>query len=331
MHSKNKENRITLILPILLLAVLALAVLLGSVNLSFADFVEAVKNTNPLKHSILFSIRIPRVLGGAAAGIGLAVSGAIIQTVFNNSLASPNIIGVNAGASFFVVLAGAFLPLGIFSLPVSAFLGAFFSVMFIFLFGKKTGFSKTSLILLGLAVNSLFTSATDFLCNLNDSFIVANKSFRMGSLNGINTNVMLVSAVLILISVILALFLHNELEVLSLGEESASVLGLNVKKYRIVFLTLSAILAGSAISFSGPIGFVGLIVPHIVRLSGVRSTRKYIFCCAVSGAALVVICDLIGRTLFSPHEMPVGIILSVLGVPFFIWLLVRGKGRAKNA
>lgn len=324
--NKNQHKKLLFFVVILALFIsIICSILFGAVSLSISDFMTAILDNISKQHTIIFNIRIPRTLGAIIAGIGFAVSGAIIQMVFHNPLASPNIIGVNSGASFAVILASIFFPSTYYMLPISAFCGALFTALLIFTIGKNTGLSKTSLVLSGLAINSLFTSATDLICNLNDSFIVSNKNFRMGSLATIDANVLRLASLLILISFLLILLLHNELEMLSLGYETATTLGLPVAKFRLVFLILAALLAGAAISFAGPIGFVGLIVPHIVRLLGLSETKEYLIASALMGALLICICDLVGRMLFRPHELPVGIILSLLGVPFFLWLLIRRR------
>lgn len=326
-NDRKKFYRALLLLTALLTMTLILSILLGAVSFSISDFTKVLAEPDSKQAYIIKSIRLPRTLAALFAGMGLAVSGAIIQTVFQNPLASPNIIGVNAGASFFVIVCGAFFPASIYLLPISAFCGAFFTAVFIFLLGKKTGFSKTSLVLAGLAINSLFNSGTDFICNLNDNFIISNKAFRMGSLSNVNQQVLLVASIGILFAILAILLFSNELEVMSLGYETATALGLSVTKYRVFFLLLAAILAGCAISFAGPISFVGLIIPHIVKLLHIHKTRWYLILSALMGALLVSICDLLARLIFRPHEIPVGIILSFIGVPFFLWLLMKRKDR----
>ncbi len=322
------------LLPGLLLAlgiIFLCSLLWGSVSLTLKELASAIADPDSKEGMILFGLRLPRSIAGILAGMGLAASGSVIQTVFQNSLASPNIIGVNAGSSFFVILAGAFLPARYLALPIAAFAGAFFAAGAIFLLGKWAGFSKTSLVLSGMAMNSLFSSATDLLCTLDDRFVMNSKVFRMGSLNGVNTDVMLVGGICIFLALAAVMLLSNELEVLSFGEETAISLGLPVAKYRVIFLSLAAVLAGSVICFAGPIGFVGLMVPHLVKLLRIRETRTQILVSALLGAVLVSVCDLLARLVLRPHEIPVGILLSFLGVPFFLWLLTSRKRGINHA
>lgn len=330
--TKYRQRIILLFLLCLLILMTFIALVYGAVDVSLQDFLHLFNETElSAQGRILRYVRMPRVFGAIVAGMGLALSGALIQTILNNPLAGPNIIGVNSGAGFAVVLCTAFFPKAYAAMPLAAFLGAFVTVLFVYYLGKKTGASRLTIVLAGVAVNSLLNGATDAVYTLCDFSLASGNSFKIGGLSGVNTEVLRWAAGAILVSFLFALLFHNELEVFSLGEETAQSLGLNVSFYRLVFLLLAAVSAGAAVSFAGLLGFVGLIVPHIARILVGEECRPFLLASAMLGAIFLLMCDFVGRTLFAPYELPVGIILSFVGAPFFIWLLLkrrRGKSYA---
>ncbi|TCL57479.1 iron complex transport system permease protein [Kineothrix alysoides] len=327
-----KRNRRILIFTGLLILMVLVGLGSGAVRLSPQDFMGLFTEDELTKSGrILLYVRLPRVAGAIVAGVGLSVAGAVIQTILNNPLAGPNIIGVNAGAGFAVVLCGVLLPKSYGIFPLAAFVGAFGTVVFVYYLGKKTGSSKITLVLAGVAINSLLNSASDAVNAFSESSLIASNAFKIGGLSGINTSVLKYAAIAVAIAAILVFLLHNELEVLSLGEDKAKTLGLPVGFYRFVFLMLAAVLAGASVSFVGLLGFVGLIVPHIARLLVGEECKYYILASAILGALFLLTCDYIARTWFSPYELPTGIILSFIGAPFFLWLLVRRKRGTRNA
>ena len=316
----------------LLLVMTVIGILGGAVKLSLKDFKELFLGQELTSAGrIILYVRLPRVAGAMIAGMGLAVAGAIIQTILNNPLAGPNIIGVNSGAGFAVVLCGLLLPRAYYILPAAAFAGAFLTVMLVYYLGKKTGSSKITLILAGVAINSFLNGATDAVYTFSEGSLIAGNAFRIGGLNGINIRILSSAAMVVILAVITVFLLHNELEILSLGEETAKTLGLPVSFYRFLFLALAALLSGAAISFAGLLGFVGLVVPHIARLLAGEEYKYFLPASAILGALFLLICDYIARTWFAPHELSVGIILSIVGAPFFVWLLFGRKRRNRNA
>lgn len=325
----DKYKKILILILLFLLLVIGIcACLFGSTLIPFHDY-KSVLLQEPLSQTgyILKYIRIPRVVAAIVAGVGLATAGVIIQTVFANPLAGPNIIGVNSGAGFAIVLFYALFPNLYAFLPFAAFFGAFLALLFVYLLGISSGTSKYSLILAGMAINCILNSATDMVYLVNDKYMIDSKMFKIGSLNGVNTTVLLFSGILIVVCFILTLALHNQLEILSLSDETAKSLGLSVQKYRLFFLLLASVLAGASISFAGLIGFVGLIVPHMARQL-IGEECKYLLAVSASlGGILLCLCDTLGRTLFQPYEVPVGIFLAFLGAPFFIFLLLSSKRR----
>lgn len=281
---------------------------------------------------IVLYIRLPRVLAAALAGAALAVSGAVIQSVLGNPLAAPNIIGVNAGAGLFTVLCTALFPTAVKMLPAAAFLGALFAVMTVYGIAKKTGASRMTIVLTGIGVSSLLNAFIDTVTTLFPDSLAGISSFKAGSFSGVTVGKLFPAWIFIVVGIGAALMLSHDLDVLALGENTAASLGMNVGAVRFGCLAAAAVLAGAAVSFSGLIGFVGLVVPHISRkIAGSSENTAVLPVCTVLGAAFLIICDTLARTLFSPYELPPGLVVSYIGVPFFLWLLIRKKGASHNA
>lgn len=303
----------------LLLVTIVFSLHFGVVRISFSDI-----STNA---GILRYVRFPRVLSAVFAGAGLAGAGVIIQTLFGNTLAGPNIIGVNSGAGFMTVIASLVFPLLPQLQPVAAFLGAIISVLFVYMLSKRSGTSKTTLLLSGIILNCLFNAASEALCTFFPEINMGYTSFRMGGLSAIRTSVLYPAIVLILISVFIAIKKADILELLSLGDETAFSLGISVKKHRLIFLLCAACMAGASVSFAGLIGFLGLIVPHSVRLIVGEEIRKLLPLSVIWGSILLLVCDTVARTLFAPFELSVGILISIIGAPIFIKMLMKKKTR----
>jgi len=271
-------------------------------------------------------VRLPRTLGCLLAGAALAVSGAIIQTVLSNKLASPSIIGVNAGAGLAVTVCCACGVLSGWAIAGSAFFGALTAVLLIVFTAEKAGASRTTVILGGVAVNAFLNALSEALATLIPEAAMLAGDFRVGGFSSVSHIRLVPAGILILSALIAACSLHNELDVLALGEDTAQSLGMNVRATRTLLLMLSALLAGAAVSFAGLLGFVGLLVPHAVRKAAGAESRFLLPLCALGGASFVTLCDTAARVLFAPYELPVGILLSVLGGPFFLGLLMKRKG-----
>ena len=306
----------------------ALGIMLGSAPLSPAEISEAFHSGfNASAGARIFAyIRLPRTLASLVCGAALAVSGAVIQGVLANPLASPSIIGVNAGAGLAVTLCTALGIMGGWRLSLFSFIGAFAAVMLVSLGARRWGASRGTVILIGVAMNSILGAVSNTITTLFPEVGVMSNDFRMGDFSSV-TYQKLVPAMIIVFVVILILYtLHNELDVLTLGEESAKGLGLNTSLMRTLFLLLAALLAGCAVSLAGLLSFVGLLVPHAVRRVAGSKSSGLVGLCALYGASFVCLCDAIARTAFSPYELPVGIIMAYLGAPFFVFILIRGRG-----
>jgi iron complex transport system permease protein len=271
-------------------------------------------------------VRLPRTAACLLSGAALAVSGCVIQSVLGNKLASPGIIGVNAGAGLAVTACCALGVLSGWAISLLSFLGAMFSVLFVVFLARKTGASRTTVILCGVALNSILNAFTDAVITLIPEVGMLSSEFRVGGFSSVVSTRLIPAGILIFLALSILLTFCNDLDVLSLGEDTAQSLGLSVKKMRNLFLLLAALLAGASVSFAGLLGFVGLLVPHAGRKLIGTESRYLLPWCAFGGAGFVTACDLIARLLFQPYELPVGILMSILGGPFFLLLLLKKKG-----
>lgn len=329
---KNKTATVyTVALGTLLLSA-ALGVLLGSTHLSLADLFRALTgDVSTPEGRILWYVRFPRTAAGLLCGAALAVSGAVIQGVLANPLASPSVIGVNAGAGLAVTLCAAFGILGGWRLPFFAFLGAFLTVAGVSLGARRWNASRGTVILMGVALNSLLGAIVDTVVTFLPDVGIMSNDFKVGDFSAVTQARLLPSATTVLLTLLVLFTLSNRLDVLTLGEETATGLGMDTKRTRALFLLLSALLSGCAVSVCGLLSFVGLLVPHGVRRIVGSEARHLLPLCALFGGGFVSLCDTLARTVFSPYEIPVGILLAFLGAPFFLFILIKGKGGRDRA
>lgn len=310
------------------LAAAVASLMLGSAHLSLGEIADALTDGFQVSAGtrIFGYVRLPRTLGSLACGAALAVSGALIQGVLNNRLASPSVIGVNAGAGLAVTLCAALGILGGWQTSLFSFIGAFAAVMLVSLGAKRWGASRGTVILIGVAMNSFLGAISSAITTFLPEVGVMSNDFKVGAFTSVTYPRLLPAVILIVIAILVARTLHNQLDVLTLGEETAQGLGMNPGRMRIVFLLLAALLAGCAVSLAGLLSFVGLLIPHAIRrLAGSKSSHL-IGLCALFGSGFVCLCDTIARTAFAPYEVPVGIIMAFLGAPFFVFILIKGKG-----
>lgn len=277
---------------------------------------------------ILYSLRLPRTLAGIFAGMGLALSGSLLQRATDNALAAPSVLGINAGAGFAVILFLTLFPMLHELLPFAAFFGALVSAGCILGVAGKIGLGKTAVVLAGVALSALFQAGISFFSVLDEDVLASYTDFSVGGLRGVTLEDLLVPAPMILLCLLGALCMARPLNLFCLGDTMASSLGVSVKRTRLFALLLSAASAAAAVSFAGLLGFVGLIVPHASRKLAANDARGEILLSSLCGGILLLLADLLGRVLFTPTEIPVGIFTAVLGVPFFLWLLLQRRYRA---
>jgi len=287
-----------------------------------------------LEWTILFEIRTPRVILAGFVGAALALAGAALQGLFRNPLADPGLIGVSSGAALgaiaMIVLGSGLnlLPeLMPYALPVAAVLGALTVTIFLYLFASYYGqFSILTVILLGIAINALASVGIGVFQYLSDDAQLRSLVFwMMGSFGRASWEIVMPAMAIVIISLVLLLSQTKNLDRLQLGEAEAWFLGVDVKKLkRLIILSVSAAV-GAGVSISGIIGFVGLVVPHIVRLVLGSSHRLVLPGSVLIGATLMIIADLISRILHSPAEVPISLVTSAIGAPFFLWLISRTR------
>lgn len=311
---------------LLMLAAAAASLCFGAASLTLGDLWQALcGNASSAATRIYTYVRLPRMVATLLAGSALSVAGLVIQSVLDNPLAGPNIIGVNSGAGLAVAACYAFLPSMAGLVPLAAFLGALFAIVLVYLIGRATKASRITIVLAGVAVSSILSAGIDTIITLVPDALTGSTAFRIGGVSGVTMQALFPQGWFILAALAGVFLLRNEMDVLALGEETARSLGMRVPFYRFALLFLAAGLAGLAVSFSGLLGFVGLLVPHMARRFVGYENRYLIPLCAFLGAGFLTLCDVLARVLFSPFELPVGLILSMLGGPFFLWLLVRQK------
>ena len=325
----KRQNRLVLAaLAVLTLGAMALSLCVGSQGVALPRLLAALRAgdpADPVRRIVLY-VRLPRMAAGLCCGAAMAVAGALLQAVLNNAMASPNVIGVNAGAGFFALLAGVLLPQR--AVPGAAVAGALVTALLIYLLALRAGLARTTLVLAGLAVSGILTAGVNTMRLLFPEGVTGADGFLIGGLSGVSLTAVGSALPYLAAGGVLALFLAPELNILALGEQTAASLGLPVGRTRLASILAAALLAGAAVSFAGLISFVGLLVPHIARrLVGVDH-RVLLPACALLGAIFLLVCDTAARTLFAPYELPVGILLNVIGGVFFLYLLLgRKRGR----
>lgn len=330
--TKQRTAALVLILCVLLFVSVLLGLMLGSVPLSASEVLGGLfgAQENSTAATIVFTLRLPRVLGALLSGAGLAVAGLLLQSATDNDLCSPNVIGVNSGAGFAVMVFLCLFPMAFDLLPLAAFVGAFVTALVVlgvsFSLGHHT--SKTTVVLAGVAVGSLLSAGTSFLSQLFPDVLSSYSAFSTGGFAGLYLSDLPVPALLIVVGILAAQGLAPRLNLLCLGDELAQGLGVRVQRVRLLALMLSCALCAAVVSFAGLLGFVGLIVPHMARRVAGSDLRVLTGVSALCGAVLVVLADLAGRTLFAPADLPAGILMAVLGAPFFLFLLFKRRRTA---
>lgn len=322
-----RKKTVLLGAALLALAAAVLSICIGAVTVPPGELLATLTGQGSGTHAaIILFVRMPRTAGCLVCGAALAVAGAVIQTVLANPLASPNVIGINAGAGAAVALCCSVAPSVVGITPLAAFAGAFGSALLVLTVSQRAGSSRMTLILTGVALSSIFSALVDLVVTLAPDALNGYSDFRVGGLGSVTLVRVIPAAVVGAVCLGGILLLTNELDLLALGSETARSLGLQVGKMRMILLALAAGLAGAAVSVAGLVGFVGLIVPHVIRRLLGEESRPLVIGSAFGGAALLTLCDTAARTLFAPYEIPVGVVLSLGGGPFFIWLLLRQKG-----
>lgn len=331
-----------IVLGALLVLMILVAAAIGSVSVSIGDSWQIVWGhltgqaiaVDPALDQIVWNFRIPRVLLAALCGAGLAVAGVVLQALVSNPLADPYILGVSAGGSVGAVTvmalgAGALGGLGV---SVAAFLGAMVAVALVFLLGQQRGkLNPVRLVLAGVAVSYVFTSITSYLQLQTEPNNMRQIMFwLLGSVAGAHWSQLQVAGIVVIAATVLLSLYGRQLNALVTGDESATALGIDVKRLRLLLIVLTSLVAGVLIAVAGGIGFVGLMVPHLVRLAFGVDHRRLLPLAALVGAIYLVIVDLLSRTVDPPNELPLNILTALFGAPFFIWLMRRDRSLAHS-
>ena len=328
----NKTLVVCAVLLVTLLIVVVLMSLLGSEHLpaqaslcALLTFGKSSCGLTADQDAILFDIRLPRILLGAAVGGSLAVAGASYQSLLRNPLAEPYLLGISNGAAVGTMIALVFLGAHEWSRPLMAFSGALIATLVVYRLAQgRTGATPERLILAGVIVTTFLSSAIVFVTTLMDATRIRSFTFwLLGDLSGSTTNLLGLALFIAVVGTIVLAAHARSLNLLMLGERDAFDLGVEVARVRLVVFIVASLLVGSSVASSGSVGYVGLVVPHLVRLSLGSDNRITVPAAAICGAMFVVVADTIARTVIAPRELPVGAITALIGAPLFVYLLRR--------
>lgn len=299
-------------------------IFLGKLALGEADYTVQ-------QYNVLWQIRLPRILLAMMVGGALGIAGAALQGLFRNPLVEPGIIGVSSGAALFAVIfivfgshLGFILEIfGAFTLPIMAFIGGLLSVFLVYQLASGQGKTDISLLILaGVAINALAAAMIGLVIFYGDDTAIRNYTFwSLGDVGGASWQKVGIAFLLTVLPAGIILSQHRGLNALAIGEAEAFHIGINVQQVKYIVLFFSALMVGAGVSMTGIIGFVGLIVPHLIRLVFGADHRLVLPASFLLGALLLAVADLLARTIVSPAEMPIGILTAIIGCPFFIWLI----------
>ncbi len=336
--SSNRKIRYTICF-VLLLALLVIfftiSVCAGSVSIPVADIWKQLSGeTDELYATILFQIRLPRTLAAILLGGALALSGYLLQTFFHNPIAGPFVLGISSGAKLFVAIVMiVFLKysktLSSVDLIVAAFCGSMLSMFIVLLMSPKVN-NMSFLVLIGVMIGYICSAVTDFLVTFaEDSDIVNLHNWSMGSFSGITWDNVKIIVLVVAVAGLFTFFLSKQMEAYQLGETYAKNMGVNIKVFRILLVLLSSILSAVVTAFAGPVSFVGIAVPQIIkRLYQTAKPIVMIPACFLGGAVFCMFCDLLARTVFAPTEMSISTVTAIFGAPVMIAVMLKqNKGR----
>ncbi len=337
MFPKRHQKLVFIILLITLAVAMFAAATVGSASIPFSDVIKILFSrfipadnqvTNRAFAVIIMKIRLPRIILAVITGMGLAVSGTVFQGIFRNPMANPYILGISSGAAFSVALGMAlglqttFLGMG--AISISAFIGGFLTSIVVYIISGG-GKSVFSLLLSGIAIGFFLSALMSLVMYLNRNQIENIVYWTMGSFNAASWVKVNISGPVVLFGSLILIIFSGDLNIMVTGDDSARSLGVAVKSRRLFFLLISTFITAGAVSVSGVIGFVGLVIPHVLRLLTGPDHRSLIPLSMVSGGIFLLLSDTLARTILSPTEIPVGIITSIFGAPFFIYLLFRKR------
>ena len=306
---------------LLLVAAILFSIRVGSVSVSYTDIFNALTSDVGGTAGIIRDIRIPRILMAVIVGANLAVSGVLLQGVMRNPMADPGITGISSGASVVVMVVMLYFPGAAASMPVFGFIGGILACLLIYSLAWKQGLSAVRIVLAGVAVNSILGGVTSMISILNSENLSSVLTWLNGELGKKGWNQVSALSIYSIIGLILAFLVYRCCDLLALGDKNTKSLGYNPNILRIVISAIAVFLAGISTAYVGVIGFIGLVVPHMSRMI-MGSEHKYLIpFSALLGSIVLLLADTIGRTVIAPYEIPVGVIMTVCGGPFFLYLL----------
>ena len=316
------------IVTISLILIVLFALFSGNGAIGTGDIIKVIfGDGTESQRLIVFDIRIPRIVAALFSGAALSVSGFILQNNLNNTIASPGLLGINNGAGLFVLLSACIFPYQAEMKCLMAFIGALTVTFIVSLLSNGTGMSKTSVILSGVAVSAVCVSIIDVIISLKPETVADKAAFQLGGFAGVPIASVKLAVPVIVAALIISFVFSPAMDLMALGDETASGLGLNIKLHRGILLLCASVMAGAAVSMCGLIGFVGLMVPNFVRLIYKGKTRGGMILSTLTGAAFLLFCDSLSRLLVFPYELPCGLLLSILGAPFLIRILIKKRKR----
>lgn len=332
MNNHNAEQgfrgmRVFIIALVVLLVGILFSIKLGAIPLSWSELYHVLSGSDSSKlGQIIMTIRLPRILVGFLAGMNLALAGVILQGILRNPLADPGIIGITSGGALAAMIIMILLPTYVMLVPIGAFIGALAASLLVYGISWQGGLNPLRLILAGVAVAAFFGGFNTVLSVFYPDRVQGTVSWMAGGFVGRSWDDIMMIWPYTAIGIVGSMVSIRWLTLLSLGDDTARTLGLHVERCRLALLVLAALLAASAVSVSGMLGFVGLIVPHVARLIVGVDYRYLIPTSMVFGGILIVYADTLARMIIAPGEIPVGVLMSFLGAPFFLYLL-KGVGR----
>ena len=316
----KKKGAFLVLLAIFIVTVIV-SVRIGSVSVSYEDIVNALTSDKGGIAGIIRNIRLPRILMAIIIGANLAVSGVLLQGVMRNPLADPGITGISAGASVVVMIVMLYFPAAAASMPIFGFIGGVLACGIIYGLAWKKGLSAMRIVLTGVAVNSILGGITSMIQLMNSEQLQGVLSWLNGELGKKSWAQVWYVAIYSVVGLVVAFLLHRCLDVLALGDKNTKSLGYNPNVLRLIISAVAVLLAGISTAYVGVIGFIGLIVPHISRMLMGSEHKRLIPFAALMGSTILLAADTIGRTIIAPYEIPVGVITTVFGGPFFLYLL----------
>ncbi len=317
-----KKNKVAFGMVILcLFAAIVGSVLVGSVSVSIKDIIRAIMHGGGGSAGIIRDIRIPRIIMAALVGANLSVAGVLLQGVMRNPLADPGITGISSGASVVVMILMLYIPSATKSIPLFGFLGGMLACMMIYTLAWRKGISAVRIILAGVAVNAMLGGVTSMISILNSESLSGVLTWLNGDLGKKSWPQVQMIAIYTILGLIAAMLLYKSCNLLALGDKNTKSLGFNPNLLRILISAVAVFLAGISTAYVGVIGFIGLVVPHIARMLIGSDHKVLLPFSALLGSFVLLFADTVGRVVTAPYEIPVGIVMTVIGGPFFLYLL----------